>query len=74
MCAGALKLHLSTAAFTHCARARSPDNTLFCDVRNPTHIGYDDMLAYMELILALFRLSPEGILEAFVHLLPAVDM
>ena len=69
MSAGALKLHLPTAAFTHCARARAPDNTLFCDVRNPLRIGFDDMMAYFDLILALFQISPEGNLEAFVHLL-----
>ena len=56
---GALKAHLPGDALIQCCMAKPPGNTMFSKVANVANIGYDDMLAYEELIIALVELSPE---------------
>ena len=46
-------------AFLKCSQTQRPDNTLFPDIV-AVNVGYTDMVNYMDLILGLFEISPEG--------------
>ena len=53
-----------------CAQTKRPDNTIFADV-NSVSVGYSDMENYIELILGLFQVSPEGCLALYITLILA---
>ena len=59
-CLGVLKTYLSSSAFLHCSDQKKPLNTLFHEVCDPCNIGYDDLVLYLDLVLALYEKSPEG--------------
>jgi len=46
-------------AFLTCSKTKRPDNTLFPDIV-AVSIGYTDMVNYIDLVLGLFEISPEG--------------
>ena len=58
---GNLQMHLPAKAFTDCSEKDFPENTLFPDI-NALSVGYDDLVRYLPLILALYgELSPRGL-------------
>lgn len=57
-------MHLPAEQFTACATAKWPSNTLFPDV-DATSTGFADLQRYLALVLALYDLSPCGILTHF---------
>lgn len=56
---GCLKAHLPTDALIKCKAQEPPQNTIFGLVPNVSSIGYDDMMQYFPLVLALAELSPQ---------------
>ena len=62
---GTIKAYLTTAAFLHCTRSNRPENTLFHQVENPGNVSFEDLEKYLDLVLALFALSPRGYLGAY---------
>ena len=56
---GVVKKHLPSSSFLDCAAATPPLNSLFKDV-DSTKVTYSNLDTYLDLILALFDVSPEG--------------
>lgn len=56
---GLLKMYLPATTFIKCAAAKPPLNTLFVDI-DSNKISYVNLEDYLDLMLALYDLSPEG--------------
>lgn len=54
-----MKAHLPTDALIKCKEQEPPHNTTFGQVANVSAIGYEDMIKYFPLVLALAEISPE---------------
>jgi hypothetical protein len=52
-------MHIPSSAFMTCATAPAPLNTLFPDL-DSTKIHFGNLETYLDLVLALFSISPEG--------------
>ena len=71
---GTLKTFLPGTAFLHCSRTEKPLNTLWHRVDNPCCISMADMEEHMDLIIALFQISPEGCSTVCIHAVVHADI
>lgn len=58
-CQGVIKNNLSVDDFINCAQTKRPDNTLFPEVSS-VNIGFSDMEKHFDLLIGLFKTSPQG--------------
>jgi hypothetical protein len=64
-----LKLHLSGQAFIECANKEHGImmcNTLFGKIDCVANIKFHDMMEYLDLLVAMYQLSPEGCFTAII--------
>lgn len=57
-----VKIHIPAGTFVSCAQQPRPHNSLFGDVSS-YDLGYPEMERYLDLLVALFELSPQGALS-----------
>jgi hypothetical protein len=59
---------LPSSAFLQCAQAEESHNTLFNGVRDHRNVKYDDLTTYLDLVVRMYELSPEGCISDRNHL------